>query len=77
MSAHAQPGVFACTVIAVVLGVQDLAHAQPPIRSFERDAPSVGDIMPDAVVYDRDGTERRLRDLVTGHPTVLILGCLT
>lgn len=77
MSTHVQPGALACAVIAVALGVQALAHAQPLNRNFERDAPSVGDVVPDAVVYDRDGIERRLRDLVVGHPTVLILGCLT
>ncbi len=76
MSVHVQPGTLAC-VIAVALGVQNLVHAQRPIRNFEYDAPSVGDVMPDTVVYDRDGIGRRLRNLVVGHPTVLILGCLT
>ena len=77
MSFQVRPGALACTAIVLALGVQNLARAQPPIRNFEHDAPSVGDVMPDAVVYDRDGIERRLQDLVVGHPTVLILGCLT
>ncbi len=54
-----------------------LANAQPVSRSFERNAPAIGDAMPDVVVYDRDGGEHRLRDLLSEHYTVLILGCLT
>ena len=34
-------------------------------------------MMPDVVVYDHDGAERRLGDLLGEQYTVLILGCLT
>ena len=33
--------------------------------------------MPDVAVRDRDGAELRLQDVLSGHYTVLILGCLT
>lgn len=54
-----------------------LADAQPVSRTFERNAPAIGDAMPDVLVYDRDGEEHRLRDLLSEHYSVLILGCLT
>ncbi len=46
-------------------------------RSFETVAPAIGEPMPDLSVHDRDGNELRLRELLGGHYTVLILGCLT
>ena len=60
------------------------APAQPPPEaharvdeSFEQAAPAIGAPAPDLVVYDRDGRRVRLRELLEGHYTVLILGCLT
>ena len=53
------------------------AFAQPISRDFERQAPAPGELMPEAIVYDRDGGELRLRELFQEHYTVLILGCLT
>ena len=47
------------------------------IENFERDAPAVGEPMPDVVVYDRDGSPLRLPELLNEHYTVLIQGCLT
>ena len=46
-------------------------------RGFGGDVPAAGELMPDLPVYDADGNEVRLRDLLRGHYTVLILGCLT
>ena len=69
------------TLVAVAMMAAGMAHtilAQPPIsRSFEGNAPAVGEMMPDVVVHDRDGAELRLRDLLGERHTVLILGCLT
>ena len=63
---------FAATAMA------DVVSAQRPVgRNFEANAPAVGELMPDVAVYDRDGTEHRLRDLLGERYTVLILGCLT
>ncbi len=59
-------------------GMADTALAQRPVsRNFEENAPAVGQMMPDVVVYDHDGAERRLGDLLGEQYTVLILGCLT
>ena len=59
-------------------GTTDTVLAQAPIsRNFDRNAPAIGDMMPDVVVHDRDGAELPLRDLLKERHTVLILGCLT
>ena len=44
---------------------------------FEAAAPKVGEPLPDIVIHDRTSKELRLRELLQGHHTVLILGCLT
>ena len=64
-------------VAAVLVGGLGIAQAQPVSRDFERNAPAIGDAMPDVTVRDRDGAELRLQDVLRGHYTVLILGCLT
>ena len=46
-------------------------------RNFEAVAPDIGEPMPDVVVYDDAGTSHRLPDLLRGHYSVVILGCLT
>ena len=46
-------------------------------RRFEARAPGVGERMPDLVVHDAGGRQLRLRKLLRGHYTVLVLGCLT
>ena len=40
-------------------------------------APAIGEPMPDVVVYDDEGAPHRLPDLLRGHYSVIILGCLT
>ena len=62
---------------AVTLGAAGSVSAQPISRSFDRNAPAIGAEIPDAVVYDRDGAELRVQDLLRDRYTVLILGCLT
>ena len=64
-------------VAAVLVGSLGIAQAQPVSRDFERNAPAIGDAMPDVAVRDRDGAELRLQDVLSAHYTVLILGCLT
>ena len=46
-------------------------------RNFEAVAPDVGEPMPDVLVYDDEGMPHRLPELLSGHYTVIILGCLT
>ena len=46
-------------------------------RGFERTAPKLGEQMPNLRIYDADGKEIWLHDALRGHPSVLILGCLT
>ena len=46
-------------------------------RRFEQTAPKVGEVMPNLQIYDANGKEIWLHDALRGHPSVLILGCLT
>ena len=46
-------------------------------QRFEAAAPQIGESLPDVSVYDLEGTELKIRDLVHGQYTVLVLGCLT
>ena len=46
-------------------------------QRFERAAPRVGEPMPELTVHDAEGGDVQLRDLLEGHYTVLVLGCLT
>ncbi len=75
---NARCAATALVVAVLAAGTASTVLAQRPVsRNFEANAPAVGELMPDVVVHDRDGTELRLRDLLSEHPTVLILGCLT
>ena len=76
---HAATLVAVAVALAVVAAsMADTVLAQPPVsRTFEWNTPAIGEMMPDVVVYDRDGAARRLRDLLRERHTVLILGCLT
>lgn len=46
------------------------------VRSFERNAPAIGSMIPDVRGYTADGKPFSLRDL-KGQYTVLVFGCLT
>ena len=73
-----QSGVAVAALAMMAAGLGDTVLAQPPVsRSFERNVPVTGEMMPDVVVHDRDGTELRIRDLLRERHAVLILGCLT
>jgi len=50
---------------------------QQAIHRFEATAPAVGEQLPDLIVYNAGGEPRRLRELLQGHYTVIVLGCLT
>ena len=71
--------------LAFSLGLAATATAQPGgadgrgmlMRNFEEHAPAVDELMPNLPVYDRDGQESNLRELMNGRVTVLVLGCLT
>jgi len=71
--------------LAFSVGLVATAAAQPGgangrgmlMRNFEAHAPAVGELMPNLPVYDRDGEEHGLAEMLAGRHTVLILGCLT
>ena len=50
---------------------------QQAIQRFEAAAPAVGESLPELAVYDAGGEERQLGELLQGHYTVIVLGCLT
>ncbi len=68
--------------LLAALGLAGSAQAQlnpqqQAIRRFEATAPALGEPLPDLAVYDAAGEERRLGELLQGHYTVIVLGCLT
>ncbi len=44
---------------------------------FEAASPAVGKRVPDVSIYTASGEEVRFRDLVEGHYSVVVFGCLT
>jgi hypothetical protein len=80
-----EPAKASLQALALSLGLVATAVAQPGgadgrgllIRNFETNAPAVGELMPNLPVFDRDGRELDLRELLSGRVTVLVLGCLT
>ncbi len=68
--------------LLAALGLSAAAQAQinprqQASRRFEATAPAVGEPLPDLTVYDAGGKEQRLGELLQGHYTVIVLGCLT
>ena len=66
----------------VALGLAGSAQAQldprqQANRRFESTAPAVGEPLPDLTLYDADGKALRVGELLQGHYTVIVLGCLT
>ena len=64
------------------LGLAASAQAQFNPREqatsrFESTAPAIGKPLPDLAVYDSGGKKLRLGELLHGHYTVIVLGCLT
>ena len=81
MRAKEDRAVWALGLIAA-LGLAGSAQAQLDPRQqaagrFEATAPAVGEPLPDLTVYDAGGTELQLGELLQGHYTVIVLGCLT
>ena len=80
-----QPRTTSLFVLAFSLSLVATAAAQQGgpngrgmlMRNFEERAPAVGELIPSLPVYDRDGQESDLRELLNGRVTVLVLGCLT
>ena len=46
-------------------------------RRFDETAPKLGEKMPNVKLFDSNGGEVWLHDVLIGHRTVLLLGCLT
>jgi hypothetical protein len=76
-------GILVALVVAAVAVAQE-----PPGRGkrsprdqvnqrFAETAPAVGEPVPDVVVYNADGNEHKLREMLRGRYAVLVLGCLT
>ncbi len=66
----------------LVAGLAGSARAQfdprqQATRRFEATAPAIGEPMPDVVLYDAGGKGLRVSELLQGHYTVIVLGCLT
>ena len=81
MRAKADSAVWALGLLAA-LGFAVSAPAQFDPRElathrFEATAPAIGEPLPDLSVYDSGGKELRLGELLQGHYTVIVLGCLT
>ncbi len=59
-----------------------LAHASPTAAQMKEDpewlkkSPTIGDPLPDLIVYNADGTEFKTSSL-RGHHSVIAFGCLT
>ncbi len=81
MRAKKDRAVWALGLLAA-LGLTAAAQAQVNPRQqatgrFEATAPAVGERLPALVVYDARGNELQLGELLQGHYTVIVLGCLT
>jgi cytochrome oxidase Cu insertion factor (SCO1/SenC/PrrC family) len=76
------------TALALLLSWMGIAVAQPPVAAdaaearqrgisrFEREAPEIGELLPNLEVIDSQGKPFPLRNL-KGSYTVLVFGCLT
>ncbi len=68
--------------LLAALGLAGSAQAQldprkQANRRFESTAPAVGEPLPDLTLYDAGGKGLRVSELLQGHYTVIVLGCLT
>ena len=72
--------VLAWPALAALQGRTDSPHTESASRvsrSFETTAPALGEPMPSSTVYNAAGEALALEQLLRGHYTVVILGCLT
>ena len=56
---------------------QGFSGRQMVNRKFDTVAPAVGESMPDITVYDETGNPLSLEQVLRGHYSVVVLGCLT
>ncbi len=75
-------GAFRVLGLSALLGLAGSTEAQfnpreQAIHRFEATAPAVGQPLPDLTIYEAGGEKRRLGQLLQGHYTVIVLGCLT
>ncbi len=62
----------------MAVAVSGLLQAQPGRPgSFGDSVPGVGERLPDLTLIDAEGKAVELHDLLRGHYTVVVLGCLT
>ena len=70
--------ILAAALLAVAPAIFHPLQAQfGPPGSFSDSVPDVGEALPDLTLHDAEGKTVQLQDLLRGHYTVLILGCLT
>ena len=81
MRNRVMPALAACVVALAVISApaaQSRSGAREAVnRRFDAAAPAVGEPMPEVTLHSADGDAVRLGDLLQGHYTVLVLGCLT
>ncbi len=70
--------ILGAVLLAVALAAFGPLEAQfgPPGR-FNDSVPDLGEALPDLTLHDAEGKTVQLQDLLQGHYTVLVLGCLT
>lgn len=64
------------TLLAAILGISSQAVTQPGKRN-QGPLPVQGKTISEGEGFDEDGTPFHLPDLVKGHHTVVVFGCLT
>lgn len=69
--------VFLCSSTAQAQSGEQRRAQGPVERLFWEAIPEIGEEMPDVAIYDAEGREVRLHELIEGQHTVFILGCLT
>ncbi len=70
--------ILGATLLAMALAAFQPLQAQPRRPgSFSDSVPDVGDALPDLTLHNAEGKPVQLQDLLRGHYTVLVLGCLT
>jgi hypothetical protein len=77
-------GLVAAPVLAENAGIQEESQQETESfglqalkERFEAAAPAVGDLVPEMPVYTAQGEKVQFRDLVLGHYSVVVFGCLT
>ncbi len=66
----------ALALVCLSIPVRAQMRQQQSEEAFVKNKPTIGDPLPDLIVYDPDGKEVKTATL-RGHYTVLTFGCLT